>query len=418
MKMYTLAALLSLALCGATCRAETGQESLVVSFHAACPGAEKPEGLGTVFGALGKVIVGGVVDWVGVMATAQGEDKRAIVGAGFGNDRFFSLDAQGAVKRTLGCLSVLRPGRGKEQPDAGADAALVNERVRSLFNVPADRVTAPPDFYASFEIISVPAYPEVFALRIVDLYQGRSAISGWGSRERGLALAINFFAQGQPDKPFASTIFSFADVDLGKLRSREQEYMFRSSSGWLAAPPRTDAEKVLLADAEERARELLAYREAEKRQFKDTAYTAGSVPPAPVLPRSFGYVTAAVTVTETRAGSPLWASIGKALSDRKTELNKAITETVIPSERRAAAAAEEEADETNRNQMDTASIAYVEAQLAVVRKREALKALASNASDVDKEEANTALIVAQLNANIAARKAKVVPLPYPDLSRR
>jgi hypothetical protein len=414
MKAPIQTALLVSLLFALPCRAEQ-PDILVVTFHPQCPGGGGPESLGGIVGALGKVAIGGVIDWVGTLAKAQGEDKSEGVGKGIGYNTFFEIDGKGQITRTVGCLSILRPGRGSEPPAPDSDAARVLARMTGLLKAEAKNVTAAPDFYADFEIVSFDGHQDVFALRILNLYLGHTNISGWSKRERGIDIAISFSVPGSPQQPFASAMFSFSDLEPGKLRSRDNDSLFRSTSGLLPAPPFQQDEQIWVDQAKDRNKEILAYNAAEKLRFQHTAYTEKSPRPLALDTKKLGLINATVTVTENRAGSQFWAAIASAFQSKKDELNTAAVTTLIPEERRAAQLEQESTSITKRNLADSAYSDYLAAKLDAEDKGVALAQLKDNVSFQEKSKATTALLQAQIAANIAARTARIVPLPFPEV---
>ncbi|MBW3499902.1 hypothetical protein [Janthinobacterium sp. NKUCC08_JDC] len=473
MKLRQLVCLFLLSMSSLTSPA-VASDSLVVTFHEACEGAKSPESLAGIATVLGKMAVGGVIDWVGAMAKAQGEDKSFEIGFGTGGGEFYKIMMDGQVRRSPLCLSVVLPGRGKTQANT-PDAAQVMRRMHEVLEIADDQLTV-PDFYADFDIISIPGRQDMFALKMTSLYLGRSNISSWSNQQRSLALSIRFSLPSAPDKPFASALFRFADIDIGKFFSREKNPLFRSTSGLMLGPTFSQAEEIDLAAAKSMVAARTAYEEEAKKraalaetadakpepEFSPALFKAvseycagfssgGAAQPADMCPPSsyvsashraylrerflnaklmsveqeelpsfesekrIGLVNATVKVDETRTGSAFWAAIASAYDSQNADLKKAVAAHFIPSERRSIEAAAADAKIKTDNADDDLYIAYVEAQLAVEEAAAGVSTLGTQASAIDLARARAELIKAKITANKAARSASVLPLPYPEL---
>lgn len=477
MKLCQLACLFLLSMSSLTSPA-VASDSLVVTFHEACKGSTPPESLASIATALGKIAVGGVIDWVGAMAKAQGEDKSVEIGFGTGGGEFYKIMQDGQIMRSPLCLSIVLPGRGKMQTST-PDAAQVMLRMHEVLQIPNEQLTV-PDFYADFEITSRPGRQDMFALKITSLYLGRSNISSWSNQQRSLALSIGFSLPSAPDKPFASALFRFSNLDIGKYFSSAKNPLFRSTSGLMLGPTFSQTEEVDLAAAKSLVAARIAYQEeAEKRAtLAETAnakpepeispalftalsqYCAGfssgrgaqlasgladmcppssyvsashraylreqflnaklmsveqEEPPSFDLEKRIGLVNATVKVDETRTGSAFWAAIASAYDSQNADLKKAVAARFIPSERRSVETAAADAKIKADNADDDLYIAYVDAQLAVEEATAGVSTLGSQATAIDLARARAELIKAKITANKAARSASVLPLPYPEL---
>lgn len=468
---------MSLILCCVTADGVAG-ESLVVAFQDGCPGADRPESLGAVGAVLGKIVIGGVIDWVGAMAKAQGEDKMVEVGNGTGSTEFYKIGTEGDIQRSRSCLSIIRPARHDEPPNNSPDAAKALAAARIALRLAPEKALVAPDFYAEFEIFSLPGRQDMFALEARTLYLGRSEISSWGQQRRSVALSFNFNLPSSPDKPFASTLFRFADVPVGKLITREDDGLFSSTSGLMPAPPLTAAEEADVGAAKATAIALAAFRAETLRLtaliesavtepvVKAEVLNALSLYCASVLPtesvqpgnsaandgcppenyvkairqaylkqrvvdakliaagqgeipssdeKLIGLMNVTAHVDETRNGSAFWAAIGRAYDNQKADLTQVVTKQLIPSERRKAEAVAVDEKIQADNASDDLYLSYVDAQLVVEEAAVAVAALGDKATAIDRARANAELIKARIKLNKAARSALVSPLPYPEL---
>lgn len=403
LKMALLAALLG----GTT--AASASDSLVVNFHENCQGGKGKENLGAIGAVLGKIAIGGTVDWVAEMVRAQAEKKVVEIGQGKGYTEFFRISEEGDIWRSKLCMSVLRLGR--QPSEAGPDADKVVKRVREVLRIDDQKVLAAPDFYADFDIVAVPGRADMFALRAHSLYLGRSSLSAWGSQPRSVILSVAFSLPASPDNVFGSAIFEFADARVGQFWSREQDPLFQASSGLLMAPAFTPDEEVQVR---------LANAVAAQLQAPETAGTEGDAmvekvalqtaePMKTIRAQSIGLINAVVKVDETREASSFWKAISGAFESNKEDLKTTSFAQLIPAERRKVAVESDNASDDLRSD-------FLSAKLAVDEQAATFNALGDDASDIEKIKARAALAKAQINANKAARKAGITPLPYPELA--
>lgn len=453
-------------------------DSLVVTFHETCQGVKPPESLAGIATVLGKIAVGGVIDWVGAMAKTQGEDKTVEIGLGTGMGEFYKIKEDGNVRRSPQCLSIVLPGRGEKQVSRFESDQVV-QRMHEVLEIPTEQLAA-PDFYADFEIISVPGHQDMFALKVYSLYLGRSNISSWNNQQRSLALSIGFNLPSAPDKPFASALFRFADIDIGKFFSRDKNPLFRSSSGLMLGPILLPGEESDVAAAQALVAMRTSYEQDEgkraalaegtgfkveqpinpallkamsqycasfasgtkvpqvsaptdvcppdnyinashraylKQQFLNAKLMSTEPVEKPLLKaeKKIGLFNATVKVDETRAGSAFWAAIASAYDSQKADLKQAAAARFIPSERRNAETVAANAKIKADNADDDLYIAYIDAQLGVEEAEADKAALGGQATVIDKTRASAVLLKAKIGANKAARSASVSPLPYPEL---
>lgn len=373
--------------------ADSAPESLLVGLHNSCQGGSPAEGLEALGGiglVLGKVVISGVVDWIGAMATAQGQNKIYDIGEGTGHGQFYRVTDDGKIKRNVGCVWVLRPGHGGAT--GGADGAKVLDRLRTMLADNPGPISDVPDFYAEFDIDTLPDRKDVFALRVLSVYLGHSGFSSWSDKERDLTMALSLYYPDQPKTPFASTAFNFAKIPQGKFISREDNALLSMSSGWMTVPSLENGDKPYVSAANA----LAAWQVGGKTE----------APPV-VSVKSLGLVNVKAAVKETQQGSQFWAAVASAYGSQKAELKTAIGNQLIPSERR-------EQEVTSANAADDLYVTYVAAKLEVEEAQDKLAKLASSASAIEKIRAQTAVTKAQIAANQAARSADVA-LPYPSV---
>jgi hypothetical protein len=376
--------------------ADQAAESLLVGFHSECPGgavSDGPEGLEGIALALGKVAMGGVVDWVGAMASAQGEDKESGIGEGVGHGQFYRINENGTIGRNFGCIWMLRPARPDAGSDDSADAAKVLARLRNMLGDSYGPITDAPDFYAEFDIDTLPHRKDVFALRVLSVYLGRSGISSWSSRERGLTTGVSLYYPNDPKQPFASTAFNFSDLPVGKFVTRENNGLFRMSSGWMSVPSLENGDKTYVNEAGA----LLAWPKTHPPEEQPTRLAV----------KAIGLVNVKASVKETQRGSTFWRAVGSAYNSQKSDLKTALGNQLIPSERREQAI-------LSANAADDLYVKYVGAKLEVDEAQAKLSGLDPKASDIEKNRVQTAVIKAQIAANQAARSAGIT-LPYPSV---
>lgn len=250
-------------------------DNLTVSFHKSCPGGQAPESV-PIAAILGKLAIGVAADWVGAMIKAQGTEQTATLGAGTSEGAFYLTRSDGRISRNYGCISLIGWDPASPSAQNTPDEAKAIARIAEVMAPKANQV---PSFYADFEIVSLPGRQDLFALRTLTLYLGKSGISGWTNHKRSVTVALSFNKPGDADKLFASTKFQFPDLPIGKFISREDEPLFRLSSGWLQSPTYSDAEKDTANAATNLAATILANQQAVARE-RDLAKVVGTPPPA------------------------------------------------------------------------------------------------------------------------------------------